>query len=138
MLAARPARQCRAAPILQPLLNPHTPPPPSRALPSHERCTSCPAAPGGDILAGNFSEYNARFRSVALLGAGARSGTNTARYYSFNQGLTHFLVYTAEAYTYHSGAQFIANQLAFMEADLAAVDRTVTPWVVGLVHKAWW
>ena len=108
-----------------------------RAPRSHERCTSCPAAPG-NIIAGNFSEYNARFRSVALLGAGALSSTGSARYYSFNQGLTHFLVFTAEAYTYHSGAEFIANQLAFMEADLAAVDRSVTPWVVGLVHKAWW
>jgi hypothetical protein len=25
-----------------------------------------------------------------------------------------------------------------MKADLAAVDRSVTPWVVALVHKAWW
>ena len=72
--------------------------------------------------------------SVALF-AGANSGTGSARYYSFNQGLTHFLVFTAEAYTYKSGATFIANQLAFMKADLAAVNRAVTPWVVGLVHK---
>ena len=25
-----------------------------------------------------------------------------------------------------------------MKADLAAVNRAITPWVVGLVHKAWW
>ena len=76
--------------------------------------------------------------SVGSVGAGAVSGTNSPRFYSFDRGLTHFIVYTAEAYAYGSGAEFIANQLAFMKADLAAVDRKVTPWVVGLCHKAWW
>jgi hypothetical protein len=91
---------------------------------------------GNHERGGNFSEYNARFTAVGLLGAGAVSGTNTPRYYSFSRGLTHFLVFSAEAYTYSSGAEFIANQLAFMKADLAAVDRAVTPWVVALIHKA--
>jgi hypothetical protein len=76
--------------------------------------------------------------SVGSHGAGAVSGTGTPRYYSFNRGLTHFLAFSAEAYTYHSGPEFLANQLAFMKADLAAVDRSETPWVVALVHKAWW
>ena len=76
-------------------------------------------------------------KSVALH-AGKNAGTGTARYYSFNQGLTHFIVFTAEAYAYKSGAQFLANQLAFMKSDLAAVNRSATPWVVGLVHKTWW
>jgi membrane protein implicated in regulation of membrane protease activity len=67
----------------------------------------------------------------------AEDGTASARYYSFNQGLVHFLVFSAEAYAYKSGAEFIANQLAFMKADLAAVNRSVTPWVVGLVHRDW-
>lgn len=56
-----------------------------------------------------------------------RPSATACRYYSFNQGLVHFLVYTAEAYAYKSGKEFIANQLAFMKADLAAVDRSVTP-----------
>ncbi len=67
--------------------------------------------------------------------AGANAGTNSNRYYSFNRGLTHFIVFTAEAYLYAVDKAFIANQLAFMKADLAAVDRKVTPWVVALVHK---
>jgi hypothetical protein len=86
----------------------------------------------------NFTQYKARFRATSLLGAGKTSGTNTARYYSFNQGLVHFLVFTAEAYAYNSGAEFIANQLAFMKADLLGVDRAATPWVVALVHKNFW
>ncbi len=38
---------------------------------------------------------------------------------------------------YARDATFLANQVAFMKADLAAVDRKATPWVVGLVHKDW-
>jgi len=52
-------------------------------------------------------------------------------------GLTHFIGFSAESYAYRSGAELLANQLAFMKADLAAVDRGVTPWVVALVHKDW-
>ena len=65
------------------------------------------------------------------------SNTGNNRYYSFNRDLTHFIVFTAEAYVYAVDAGFLANQLAFAKADLAAVDRSVTPWVVALVHKDW-
>ena len=65
------------------------------------------------------------------------SNTGNNRFYSFNKGLTHFLVFTAEAYLYARDEAFLANQLAFMKADLAAVDRSATPWVVGLVPKDW-
>lgn len=92
--------------------------------------------PGLDDSAGNFSEYRARFHGVTLY-AGARCGSNNNIYYSFNRGLTHFIVFSAEAYFYPVGATFIANQLAWMRADLASVDRSVTPWVVALVHKSW-
>ena len=70
-------------------------------------------------------------------GAGKRSGSGSNIFYSFDLGLTHFISFSAEAYAYRSGAELLANQLAFMSADLAAVDRTVTPWVVALVHKDW-
>ena len=65
------------------------------------------------------------------------SNTGNNRYYSFNRDLTHFIVFTAEAYVYSVDAGFIANQLAFIKADLAAVNRNATPWVVALVHKDW-
>jgi hypothetical protein len=103
---------------------------------NHEACTLClgvPELPDSDF---NFTQYRARLHSVSLF-AGANAGTSNNIYYSFNEGQTHFLVFSAEAYAYKSGAQFIANQLAFMKADLAAVDRSVTPWVVALVHKDW-
>jgi hypothetical protein len=74
--------------------------------------------------------YRARLHSVSL-----HSNTGTNIYYSFERGLTHFLVFSAEAYLYARNAAFLANQLAFMKADLSGVDRTRTPWVVALVHK---
>jgi len=65
------------------------------------------------------------------------SNTGNNIFYSFNRGLTHFIVFSAEAYLYARSDVFLANQLAFIKADLAAVDRKVTPWVVGLCHKDW-
>ena len=105
---------------------------------NHEKCKSCPGVPSSGIPTNNFTEYHSRFYSVGSFGAGAVSGTGTPRYYSFNQGLTHFLVCSAEAYAYDSGATFIANQLAFIKKDLAGVNRENQPWVVVLIHKAWW
>jgi hypothetical protein len=72
-----------------------------------------------------------------LQGAGAASGSNSNIFYSFELGLVHYIGFSAEAYAYRSGDAFLANQLGFMTADLAAVDRTRTPWVVALVHKDW-
>ena len=101
-----------------------------------EACGGCPASPINPDTKGNFSEYRSRLHSVTLF-AGANSGSNSNIYYSFNQGLTHFIVFSAEAYIYAVDKTFIANQLAFMKKDLAAVNRKITPWVVALVHKDW-
>ena len=103
---------------------------------NHESCDSCAAADALPLSQGNFTEYRTRFHSVTL-NAGANSGSNNNLYYSFTQGLTHFIVFSAEAYAHSQSADFLANQLAFMKADLAAVDRSTTPWVVGLVHRDW-
>ena len=118
--------------------NPFLPPlflPAPRSPGNHEACGRCPQIPGRPDSRGNFSEFRARFASVDA-GAGKASGGNSI-FYSFDLGLTHYLSFSAEAYAYRSGAELLANQLAFMKADLAAVDRKVTPWVVALVHKDW-
>jgi len=88
-------------------------------------------------LGGQHDRVQAPLPLDLSLYAGANSGSNNNRYYSFNQGLTHFIVFTAEAYIYARDDTFLANQVAFMAADLAAVDRAATPWVVALVHKDW-
>lgn len=99
---------------------------------NHEACPSCVASASLPQSDGNFTQYRARLHSVSLF-----SNTGNNIYYSFNQGLVHFIVFSAEAYLYARSADFIANQVNFMKADLAAVDRSATPWVVALVHKDW-
>ena len=73
-------------------------------------------------------------RKQATNGTGS-GGSFKEIFYSYNQGLVHYIGFSADAYTYRSGSQMLANQLAFMKSDLAKVDRKVTPWVVALVHK---
>ena len=122
--APRPLPSTPPAPRLQPVM-------PIEG--NHEACGSCPAVPelGADSAA-NFTQYKARFHSVSQ-----NSNTGNNRYYSFSRGLTHFVVFSAEAYVFSVNASFLSNQLRFVKADLAAVDRSVTPWVVALVHKDW-
>jgi len=98
---------------------------------NHEACTACIAS-DPRFESGNFTQYKMRFHSVSL-----NSNTGNNRYYSFNRGITHFIVFSAEAYLYARSEAFLSNQLAFMSADLAAVDRKATPWVVALCHKDW-
>ena len=85
--------------------------------------------PAADEAAGDFYEYQARHPGVA-----AHSNTNTSMFYSFESGLVHYLVFNSE--TYVEGG--IAAMLAFMQKDLAGVDRAKTPWVVAYSHKLWW
>ena len=93
-------------------------------------CRNCPLA---TLTADPF----ARPTTPTPTGVSLNSNTGNNRFYSFDDGLTHFLVFSAEAYVYARDAAFLANQLAFMKADLAAVNRSATPWVVALVHKDW-
>ncbi len=88
----------------------------------------------------------------------ARIGANAARvlanppfWYSFEYGMLHYVMLDTEtdfaqapdgpggSAGLNSGPFGGANQqLAFLEADLAAVDRAVTPWVVVGGHRPWY
>ena len=48
-------------------------------------------------------------------------------------GLVHVVSMSTEAYFFYSGA---AAQYAWLEADLAAVNRTATPWVIVYGHRS--
>ena len=67
-------------------------------------------------------------------GVNAHSNTGTSLYYSFENGLVHYLVFNSE--TYISGG--ITDMLDFMKSDLASVDRSKTPWIVAYSHKLFW
>jgi len=79
-----------------------------------------------------FIQYVSRFAGVARF-AGARSGSGSNLWYSLNEGLVHLVVFCTETWIM-TDAQ-VRAQLAWLRADLAAVDRAATPWVVAAAHK---
>lgn len=81
---------------------------------------------------GAFQQFNARFASIASH-AGARSGSNSSLWWSVNIGQVHWVAFTAESWT--MSAEQLAAQAAWLQADLAAVDRTATPWTFAFAHK---
>ena len=57
-------------------------------------------------------------------------GGNKNLWYSYNVGNVHVLVFSTEHNFLPGSPQF-----TFIEADLAAVDRSVTPWVIVAGHR---
>ncbi|KAI0904284.1 Metallo-dependent phosphatase-like protein [Ustulina deusta] len=113
----------------------------------------------------NFTDYMNRFADLMPTAFASRSaddaariGANAARvlanppfWYSFEYGMLHYVMLDTEtdfaqapdgpggSAGLNSGPFGGANQqLAFLEADLAAVDRAVTPWVVVGGHRPWY
>jgi hypothetical protein len=72
----------------------------------------------------NFSGYRSRF---SMLGEG---GEINNLFHSFDVGGVHFAAFSTE----HDFSPESA-QVQWLAKDLAAVDRTVTPWVVVFGHK---
>jgi len=98
-------------------------------------------APGNHEHAMNFSQYKSRFYAYSTLAKNSQS-TNMM-YYSFNDDLVHFTSIDTEMYHYCNGTATLCNeqvqtQLDWLEADLAAVDRSKTPWIIVLGHKQGW
>jgi hypothetical protein len=83
-----------------------------------------------------FAHYLARFGGVGA-SAGASSGSQSSQYYSVNIGLVHWVALDTELFAYGTQAEADAQQ-AWLDADLAAVDREVTPWVIGYGHKSYY
>ena len=86
---------------------------------------------------GNASHY------TNIIGKGLPSD-NFGHWYSFDTGLIHWVMISSEVY--HMDAFDIAlpsgpftisapAQRAWLEADLAAIDRNATPWVVAVYHR---
>jgi len=69
--------------------------------------------------------YQKRFH---MPGPNTTQGRNL--WYSFDYGNVHFLAFSSE-HDFTEGSE----QLAFIEEDLASVDRTKTPWVIIAAHR---
>lgn len=81
----------------------------------------------------NLKAYKARFQNPSVDG-------KKELYYSFNAGLVHFVMvsgYCPEMLTTHSQPCLADGtaQKTWLKADLAGVDRSVTPWVVVSFHQ---
>ena len=102
------------------------PPPPPFPLASHETY----GTQGGN----KFLQFVARFSSYQG-GVANTSGSGSPLWFSFNLDFVHYIFFCTEDVSAPLSAAQMAAQLAWMKADLAAVDRGLTPWVVSVGHK---
>ncbi|KAL6875631.1 hypothetical protein ACP4OV_013144 [Aristida adscensionis] len=100
---------------------------------NHEREVTLrePGTDDGEHPAG-FVAYDARWRMPH-----AESGSLCNHYYSFDAagGAVHVVMLGTYA---AATAEAVAEQRAWLERDLAAVDRRRTPWLVALMHAPWY
>lgn len=80
------------------------------------------------LVADPFKAYNARWRMPY-----EESGSTSNLYYSFDVVGAHIIM--LGSYT-----DFDANsdQYAWLQTDLAKIDRAKTPWVIVLLHAPWY
>ncbi|OQR85020.1 purple acid phosphatase 20-like [Achlya hypogyna] len=88
---------------------------------NHEIELSCALVP--------FVPYQARFRMPHMESRAPRGNL----FYSFDVGGVHTIVLTPYVPTFRGSAQY-----AWLERDLAALDRQRTPFVVVLMHAPWY
>ena len=85
---------------------------------------------------GEFLQFRHRFLGIEN-NAGKNSGSNSNFYYSFDdlRAGVHYVAFTSETWT--MSATQIADQLAWLKADLAKANtqRDVTPWIIAYSHK---
>ncbi len=83
---------------------------------------------------GAFANYAQRQRALREY-TGAACGSNSSFWYSFDTPLVHWVAFSGESWT--MSAEQLAEQEAWLRADLAKVDRAVTPWVLSFSHKSY-
>ncbi|XP_027073091.1 purple acid phosphatase 22 [Coffea arabica] len=75
-----------------------------------------------------FRAYNARWRMPY-----EQSGSESNLYYSFNVAGAHILMLGS-----YTDFDADSDQYKWLEADLAKVNRTTTPWIFALLHAPWY
>ena len=108
----------------------------------------------GGSMNKSFAAYNARYGALMPF---AEAGSSSSHYYSFETAGVHvvmlgsYIDYVARAQpncfspihyrrlcVRRWGDNAAAAQLAWLKADLAKVNRTRTPWLVGVLHAPWY
>jgi len=88
----------------------------------------------GSSLNASFAAYDVRYGALM---PHAESGSSSTQYYSFESGGMHVIMlgsYVDDV----PAADAMAAQLAWLKADLATVNRSRTPWLVGVLHAPWY
>ncbi|OQS06871.1 purple acid phosphatase 20-like [Thraustotheca clavata] len=88
---------------------------------NHEIELSCALKP--------FEPYQARFRMPFTESGAPRRNL----FYSFDLGGTHTIFITPYIPTYRGSAQYV-----WLERDLMSIDRTLTPWLIVVMHGPWY
>ncbi|KAK7955657.1 Metallo-dependent phosphatase-like protein [Apiospora aurea] len=100
----------------------------------------------GPTMPTAFASTSADLRAKANADK-ARTLANPPFWYSFEYGMVHFVMIDTETdFAFAPDETWLESgpfgvphqQLEFLEADLASVDRTVTPWVVVSGHRPWY
>ena len=87
---------------------------------------------GNHESAMNFTQYKARFPGLGVVASNSASASG--QWYSFDDGLVHWVALDTEIWFYGTAVES-ANQLKWLKADLAKVDRSKTPWLLAYGHK---
>jgi Calcineurin-like phosphoesterase len=90
-------------------------------------------APGNHEIFDAFVPYLYRFKMPSKE-SGAKFGN---MYYSWNIGPVHLIALNSESLEFWHTADPM-EQYEWLKADLASVDRTVTPWVMSFWHTPWY
>eukprot|EP01121_Diplochlamys_sp_Union-15-3_P009999 TRINITY_DN275_c0_g1_i2.p1 TRINITY_DN275_c0_g1~~TRINITY_DN275_c0_g1_i2.p1 ORF type:complete len:239 (+),score=40.29 TRINITY_DN275_c0_g1_i2:681-1397(+) len=86
-------------------------------------------AVGNHELFSLFEAYDKRFNMP-----GDESGSYEDTYFSFNYGNMHIISLSSEEIAYYHWM----DQYEWLEQDLKAVDRSVTPWIILSWHSPWY
>jgi len=94
--------------------------------------------PGNHEAYHNFTHYINRFDNMNFLGSS--SGSDNNLWYSWNEGLTHFIAIDTEVYAYSTDAGQIERQINWLTQDLIEANRVRDkyPWIVMFGHKGYW
>jgi hypothetical protein len=82
-----------------------------------------------------YQNYRARFEAQNMTRSLRGPASGSSRYYSFELGPVHFVMFDTDAYGFDEVAYMLRQQFEWLAADLAAVDRQRTPWIVLMSHR---
>ncbi len=87
-------------------------------------------APGNHEFGYNFTAYKKRFFMPGQIDLG---GSGDGMYYAWEYGKIHFTAMNSESPI--DTPMFTEAEMAWVDADMKSVDRSVTPWLVAHFHR---